>query len=83
MQAIGIIVAVHESESGTSRHLEATPDVGRFRTEADMNRQARPAASVADDPEFGHEPSLSLRCTGSVWRTQLHLCFFSFFTRCF
>ena len=32
---------------------------------------------------FGHEPSLSLLCTGSVWRTQVHLCFFSFFTRCF
>ena len=33
-----------------SRHFAATPDVGRFRTEADMNRQARPAAPVANDP---------------------------------
>jgi hypothetical protein len=32
---------------------------------------------------FGPEPSLSLRCAGSVWQTQFHLCFFSFFTRCF
>src|SRR5262249_14455960 len=29
----------------------ATPDVGRFRTEADTNRLARPAAAVANDPE--------------------------------
>jgi hypothetical protein len=36
--------------NGTSRHFAATPDVGRFRTEADINRQARPAASVANDP---------------------------------
>jgi hypothetical protein len=43
------------SESGPSRHFTATPDVGRFRTEADMNRLARPAASVANDPHFGHE----------------------------
>jgi hypothetical protein len=35
---------------GTSRYFAATPDVGRFRTEADMNRQVRPAASVANDP---------------------------------
>jgi hypothetical protein len=37
------------SANDTSRHFAATPDVGRFRTEADMNRQARPAASVAND----------------------------------
>jgi hypothetical protein len=35
---------------GPSRHFAATPDVGRFRTEADLKRQARPAASVANDP---------------------------------
>jgi hypothetical protein len=38
------------SQSGPSRHFVATPDAGRFRTEADMNRQARPAALVANDP---------------------------------
>jgi hypothetical protein len=27
------------SPFGASRHFAATPDVGRFRTEADMNRQ--------------------------------------------
>jgi hypothetical protein len=41
---------VHESEIGPLRHFAAMPDVGRFRTEADMNRQAGPAASVANDP---------------------------------
>jgi hypothetical protein len=45
-----LFAAVHESPRGTSRHFAATQDVGRFRTEADMNRQARPAASVANDP---------------------------------
>jgi hypothetical protein len=39
------------SPPGPSRHFAATPDVGRFQTEADMNRQARPAASVANDPK--------------------------------
>jgi hypothetical protein len=29
----------------------AMPDVGRFRIEADMDRQARTAASVANDPQ--------------------------------
>jgi hypothetical protein len=43
-------VALQKGANGTSRHFAATPDVGRFRTEADMNRQARPAASVASDP---------------------------------
>jgi len=38
------------SPNGPQRHFRATPDVGRFRTEADINRQARTAASVADDP---------------------------------
>jgi hypothetical protein len=36
---------------GHSRHFVATLDEGRFRTEADMNRQARPSASVANDPK--------------------------------
>ena len=36
---------------GPFRHSAATPDVGRFRTEADINGQARPAASVANDPQ--------------------------------
>jgi hypothetical protein len=27
-----------QTASGTLRHFAATPDVGRFRTEADMNR---------------------------------------------
>jgi len=30
--------------------FRGTPDAGRFRTEADANRPARPAASVANDP---------------------------------
>ena len=36
---------------GPSRHFVATPNLGRFRTEADMNRQARPAAPVANGPK--------------------------------
>jgi hypothetical protein len=39
----------HGVAIGPSRHFVATPDEGRFRTEADMNRQSRPAASVAND----------------------------------
>jgi hypothetical protein len=34
-----LFAALHESVTGTSRHFAATPDVGRFHTEADMNRQ--------------------------------------------
>jgi hypothetical protein len=56
-----------------SRHFAATPDVGRFRTEADMNRQARPAASVANDPSRKSWPCVRLGCPrvkGSImaWR---------------
>jgi hypothetical protein len=32
---------------------------------------------------FGHDVALSLQCTAGVWQTELYLCFFSFFTRCF
>src|ERR1700746_596916 len=35
----------------TIASFRVKPDVGRFRTETDMNRQARPAASVANDPQ--------------------------------
>ena len=42
--------ALPMSQFGPQRHSRATPDVGRFRTEADINRQARTAASVANDP---------------------------------
>jgi hypothetical protein len=44
---------------GPSRHFAATPDVGRSRTETDINRQARPAASVANDPQ---ETCSALNC---------------------
>ena len=49
-----------ESGYGPSRHFAATPDVGRFRTEADMNRQARPAAPVAN-VEFARRNFTSAR----------------------
>jgi hypothetical protein len=39
------------STHGPTRHFAATQDVGRFGTETDINRQARPAASVANDPK--------------------------------
>jgi hypothetical protein len=41
---------VNESAHGPIASFRGTPDAGRFRTEADMNRPARPAASVANDP---------------------------------
>ena len=41
-------LTVPTSVVGPSRHFAATPDVGRSRTETDINRQARPAASVAN-----------------------------------
>src|SRR5437588_743156 len=37
-------IAVHDSAIGTWRHCAATQQFSRFRSEADMNRQARPAA---------------------------------------
>ena len=44
--------------------------------------RARIASGLTDLPGQ-RAGTLSLRCTGSVWRTQFCLCFFSFFTRCF
>jgi hypothetical protein len=41
---------VHESLPGTSRHFTAMQHSGRFRGEADMDRQAKPAGSVENDP---------------------------------
>ena len=35
---------------GTLRHFTATQQFGRFRNEADMSWQAKPAASVENDP---------------------------------
>jgi hypothetical protein len=35
---------------GPSRHFTATQRLGRFWREADMNRQTRPVASIANDP---------------------------------
>jgi hypothetical protein len=42
--------AVHESGSGPSRHFAAERRRGRFRREADINRQARPVSTLANDP---------------------------------
>jgi hypothetical protein len=42
--------AVHESENGPLRRFAAVVKSGRFRSEADMNRPARSAASVENDP---------------------------------
>jgi hypothetical protein len=39
------------STHGPSPHFTAMPDVGSFRTEADTDRQARTAGSVANDPK--------------------------------
>src|SRR4029077_11853266 len=38
------------SVTGPLRHFAATSDVCRFRAKADMNRQARSATSIANDP---------------------------------
>jgi hypothetical protein len=43
--------AVHQSGPGTSRHFAAMQRLGRFRSEADMDGQARPANSVENDPQ--------------------------------
>jgi hypothetical protein len=36
--------------SGTQRRFHAVRQLGRFRSEADLNRQARSAQSIANDP---------------------------------
>ena len=41
---------LHEFRLWPIASFAVTPDLGRFRTEADMNRQARSAAPVAIDP---------------------------------
>jgi hypothetical protein len=38
------------SEIGTKRRFPAAMKFGRFRSKADVNRQTRSAASVANDP---------------------------------
>jgi len=42
---------VNESGNGPSRHFACAQQSGRFRREADINRQAEPAGSVENDPE--------------------------------
>jgi hypothetical protein len=37
--------------NGTLRHFAATHQFDRFRSEADMSWQAKPAASVENDPK--------------------------------
>src|SRR6476620_7064574 len=44
------IAAMHESESGPSRHFAAARQLGRFWRKADINWRAGPAGSVANDP---------------------------------
>jgi hypothetical protein len=44
-------IAAHESVPGTSRHFAAAQQLGRFRREADINWQTKPAGSVANDPK--------------------------------
>jgi hypothetical protein len=46
-----LFAAAHESAYGPSRHFAAERRRGRFRREADINRQARPISTVANDPK--------------------------------
>jgi hypothetical protein len=39
------------STHGPSRHIGTKPKFGRFRSLADMDRQAKPAGSVENDPK--------------------------------
>jgi hypothetical protein len=39
------------SAVGPSRHFAAKQRLGRFRSEADIKRQAGPAGKVANDPD--------------------------------
>jgi hypothetical protein len=39
------------SLNGPSRHFAAAQQLGRFWREADINRQAEPSGSVANDPK--------------------------------
>jgi hypothetical protein len=45
-----LFVAAHESVPGTPRHFTAMHYFGRFRSEADMHWEAKPAKSVDLDP---------------------------------
>ena len=40
------------SAGGPSRHLAAAPQVGRFRGKAEIERQAKPAELVENDPKL-------------------------------
>ena len=46
----GVFAAAREFLHCPSRHFATTQHLGRFRSEADINWQARPAVSVANDP---------------------------------
>jgi hypothetical protein len=46
-----VICGGAESPSGTSRHFAAAQQFGRFLSEADVIRQAKPAELVENDPE--------------------------------
>jgi hypothetical protein len=48
-----LLLHLLKSPNGTPRHFTAMHYFGRFRSEADMDWQARPAKSVANDP-FRH-----------------------------
>jgi hypothetical protein len=47
-----VIVAVHESPIGPSRHFACAQQSGRFWREADISWQAKPADLVANDPKL-------------------------------
>jgi hypothetical protein len=45
-----VLISVFLHNLGPSRHIAVPRDLGRFRGEADIERQARRAASVDNDP---------------------------------
>jgi hypothetical protein len=57
--------AAYESACGTSHHSAATQHFGRFRGEADISRQAKPAGSVENDPSATWVRSLAYR---DLWK---------------